>query len=174
MNSIQRVFLTALCAVTLSVAACADRQATGPMVTLYEGEKIRQVPAGDFNEAAYLKRGYLKNTDARGNTIYVFSPSRTTRSNRPSGAWTFLTPTTTATPPTGAEEALTPVWAPATTGASEIGPFWRDTASGRFFLRGGAGPKRPAPRRKNRPSLSHAKLDGSRTPLELGERRARV
>ena len=76
MNSIQRVFLTALCAVTLSVAACADRQATGPMVTLYEGEKIRQVPAGDFNEAAYLKRGYLKNTDARGNTIYVFVPKQ--------------------------------------------------------------------------------------------------
>ena len=76
MNSIQRGFLTALCAVTLSVAACADRQATGPMVTLHDNGKIRQVPASGFNEADYLKRGYIRNTDAQGNTIYVFVPKQ--------------------------------------------------------------------------------------------------
>ena len=72
MNAIRLLSLLALSALLLS--ACADRQAAGPTVTLEENGKIRQVSAADFNEASYLKRGYLKNTDGQGNTIYVFVP----------------------------------------------------------------------------------------------------
>lgn len=75
MKTVRLAMLLALSGLTLLVASCADRQA-GPMVSLYEGEKIRQVPASDFNEAAYLKRGYVKNTDPQGNTIYVFVPKQ--------------------------------------------------------------------------------------------------
>ena len=71
MNAIRLLSLLALSALMLS--ACADRQAAGPTVTLEENGKIRQVSAADFNEASYLKRGYLKNTDGQGNTIYVFT-----------------------------------------------------------------------------------------------------
>ena len=58
------------------LASCADRQAAGPTITLYESETIRRIPAGDFNEGEYLKRGYIKNTDPQGNTIYVFVPKQ--------------------------------------------------------------------------------------------------
>ena len=66
--------LSALSVLLLLSASCAGRRAEGPMVTLYESGKIRQVPAGDFTEASYLERGYIKNTDSQGNTIYVFVP----------------------------------------------------------------------------------------------------
>ena len=74
MNTTLRIALVALSALLLC-AACADRQAaSGPTVILQEDGKIRQVPAAGFDEAAYLKRGYMKNTDGQGNTIYVFVP----------------------------------------------------------------------------------------------------
>ena len=65
--------LSILLFASLPLSACADRQAAGPTVTLEENGKIRQVSAAGFNEASYLKRGYLKNTDGQGNTIYVFT-----------------------------------------------------------------------------------------------------
>ena len=72
MNAIRLLSLLALSALMLS--ACADRQAaSGSTVILHEDGKIREVPASGFNEVAYLKRGYLKNTDGQGNTIYVFT-----------------------------------------------------------------------------------------------------
>ena len=75
MNAFRILTLSVLAGLMLSLSACADRQAaSGPMVTLEESGKRHQVPAADFNEAAYLKRGYIKNTDGQGNTIYVFVP----------------------------------------------------------------------------------------------------
>ena len=77
MNAFRILTLSVLAGLMLSLAACADRQAaSGPMVTLEENGKRHQVPAADFNEAAYLKHGYIKNTDGQGNTIYVFVPKR--------------------------------------------------------------------------------------------------
>lgn len=76
MNSLRHVLLAALCAATVSAAACAGSQATGPMVTLHENGKIRRIPVSHFNEAVYLKRGYIKNTDPQGNVIYVFVPKQ--------------------------------------------------------------------------------------------------
>ena len=74
MNTARRIALAALSGLLLC-AACADRQAaSGPSITLQEDGKIRQVPADGFDEARYLKRGYMKNTDGQGNTIYVFVP----------------------------------------------------------------------------------------------------
>ena len=74
LNIPRRIALAALSGLLLC-SACAHRQsASGPTVILHEDGKIRQVPAAGFNEAAYLKRGYLKNTDGQGNTIYVFVP----------------------------------------------------------------------------------------------------
>lgn len=70
MNATRLFFLLAMSSLALS--ACADRQAAGPTVTLEENGNIRKVSAEGFNEAAYLKRGYIKNTDAHGNPIYVF------------------------------------------------------------------------------------------------------
>ena len=73
-NTARRIAFAALSGLLLC-AACADRQAaSGPTVILHEDGKIRRVPAADFNEAACLKRGYMKNTDGRGDTIYVFVP----------------------------------------------------------------------------------------------------
>ena len=77
MNAFRILTLSVLAGLMLSLSACADRQAaSGPMVTLEESGKRHQVPAADFNEAAYLKRGYIKNTDGQGNTIYVFIPKQ--------------------------------------------------------------------------------------------------
>ena len=77
MNAFRILTLSVLLGLMLNLAACADRQAaSGPMVTLEESGKRHQVPAADFNEAAYLKRGYVKNTDGQGNTIYVFVPKQ--------------------------------------------------------------------------------------------------
>ena len=77
MNAFRILTLSVLAGLMLSLSACADRQAaSGPMVTLEESGKRRQVPAADFNEAAYLNRGYIKNTDGQGNTIYVFIPKQ--------------------------------------------------------------------------------------------------
>ena len=73
MKAARFAMLLALSGLALFAASCADRQA-GPTVSLYEGEKIRQVPAQGFDEASYLKRGYIRNTDAQGNAIYVFTP----------------------------------------------------------------------------------------------------
>ena len=74
LNTSRRIALATLSGLLLC-SACADRQAaSGSTVILHEDGKIRQVPAAGFNEAAYLKRGYLKNTDGQGNTIYVFVP----------------------------------------------------------------------------------------------------
>ena len=75
MNAFRILTLSVLAGLMLSLAACADRQAAnGPMVLLEENGKRRQVPAACFNEAAWLKRGYLKNTDGKGNTLYVLVP----------------------------------------------------------------------------------------------------
>ena len=77
MNAFRILTLSVLAGLMLSLAACADRQAaSGPMVILEENGKRHQVPAAGFNEAAYLKRGYIKNTDGQGNTIYVFIPKQ--------------------------------------------------------------------------------------------------
>ena len=74
MNTIRLFALAALSGLLLCTA-CADRQAAGgPTVILHEDGKIRRVSAANFNEAAYLKRGYMKNTDGQGNDIYVFVP----------------------------------------------------------------------------------------------------
>ena len=75
-NTSRRIVFAALSGLLLC-SACADRQAaSGPTITLQEDGKIRQVPAADFDETVYLKRGYLKNTDRQGNTIYVFIPKQ--------------------------------------------------------------------------------------------------
>ena len=74
LNTSRRIALATLSGLLLC-SACADRQAaSGSTVILHEDGKIREVPASGFNEVAYLKRGYLKNTDGQGNTIYVFVP----------------------------------------------------------------------------------------------------
>ena len=77
MNAFRILTLSVLSGLMLNLAACADRQAaSGSTVTLEENGKRHQVAAADFNEAAYLKRGYIKNTDGQGNTIYVFIPKQ--------------------------------------------------------------------------------------------------
>ena len=77
MNTFRFLTLSVLSGLMLNLAACADRQAaSGSTVTLEENGKRHQVAAADFNEAAYLKRGYIKNTDAQGNTIYVLVPKQ--------------------------------------------------------------------------------------------------
>ncbi len=73
MNSIRLVFSLAMFGVLLT-AGCAGRQAAEPLVTLHENGRVRQIPARCFDEASYLKRGYLKNTDGQGSAIYVFVP----------------------------------------------------------------------------------------------------
>ena len=74
MNTTLRVALVSLFGLLLCTA-CAGRQAaSGPTVILQEDGKTRQVPAAGFDEAAYLKRGYIKNTDGQGHIIYVFVP----------------------------------------------------------------------------------------------------
>ena len=76
MKSPQRVVLVALTGLLLCSAGCACRQTE--TVALNEGGKIRRVPAAGFDEADYLKRGYVKNTDSKGDVIYVRVPATDT------------------------------------------------------------------------------------------------
>lgn len=73
MKTVRPALWLFLFGLTLLAAACA-KDRTGPMIALYEGESVRQIPARCFDEDAYLRRGYLKNTDARGHTIYTYLP----------------------------------------------------------------------------------------------------
>ncbi len=76
MRLVRFILPLALSGMLLAAAGCAERQAAGPMETLHENGKVRQVPARSFDESSYLKRGYIKNTDGQGNTIYVFVPKQ--------------------------------------------------------------------------------------------------
>lgn len=77
MKAMRLALVVLLSGLMAGAVGCAGRQeGGGPMVTLHDNGKIRQVPAQSFDEASYLRRGYLKNTDGQGNTIYVFIPKQ--------------------------------------------------------------------------------------------------
>ena len=76
MRFVRFLLLPVLYGVVLAVAGCADRQAAGPTVILHENGVVRRIPAARFDEASYLKRGYIKNTDGQGNVIYVYVPKQ--------------------------------------------------------------------------------------------------
>ena len=60
-----------------SVQGCATRSSgpDEPTVTLVEKGKTRSIPERCFDEQRYLAKGYLKNTNPDGRTIYVFIPA---------------------------------------------------------------------------------------------------
>lgn len=68
--------LVLMCCAVLFLAACAvcNKTADGPTVKLVEPGKIREVPAACFDEKNHAARGWIKNTDARGQVIYVRIP----------------------------------------------------------------------------------------------------
>lgn len=68
------VVLLAGAAMIHAAAGAARDKEQGPTVTLIESGKKREVPLAGFDEQRYLARGYLKNTDADGNTVYIFIP----------------------------------------------------------------------------------------------------
>lgn len=58
----------------LALSGCAAAPPQGPSVAVFAGGKTKMVPAGDIDEADYRKRGYIKNSDGKGNTMYVLIP----------------------------------------------------------------------------------------------------
>ena len=72
MKCVQRSLVWLMTACCLCLAGCAAGRGEGQTVLLSEDGGTRRIPARCFNEAAYLERGYLKNTTAQGETMYVF------------------------------------------------------------------------------------------------------
>lgn len=68
-----------LLAALLFAGGCAapvrGLEAGAAPVRVWEAGAYRNIPAACFNEREYLARGYLKNTDAEGKTIYVLIPA---------------------------------------------------------------------------------------------------
>ncbi|MDR2488992.1 MAG: hypothetical protein LBD42_05835 [Desulfovibrio sp.] len=68
------LFGAALLGALLPAASCVlyPCRTAGTTITLEADGEIRNIPAQGFDEAVWLKRGYVKNTDAQGNALYVF------------------------------------------------------------------------------------------------------
>ena len=74
-KGIRFLLLSLLAGMALTAGACAARDTGAPSVRVWESGGYREIPISRFNERAYLERGYIKNTDAEGNTLYVLIPS---------------------------------------------------------------------------------------------------
>lgn len=76
-TTIRHAALAACLALFLAGCACPARSgagAQGPGVLVFKDGKTRAIPEKDFDEARYLKRGYVKNVDPQGRAIYSLIP----------------------------------------------------------------------------------------------------